>query len=73
MVEIETLDYFYRLKPRKRSWTSDNIELDIGKEYFVLSYVQEKFIRREVDETLPLRDMETLLKMKLLWKKSEQK
>ena len=72
MIEITSIDFFYRLKKGKRSWNEDNIELDIGKEYFAISYIQNKFLLRKVDEFFELRDINKLLKQRLLWTSKEK-
>jgi hypothetical protein len=65
--KIDSIRYFYRLKPRKKNWNEDNIELDIGKKYYELSYIQDKFLEKEVDTFFIFRDIKTLIKMGLLW------
>jgi len=63
---ITSLDFFYRLKPRKKLWNEDNIELDLGKEYYIFSYRTRNLYRREVFEGMNLERIQKLINLKIL-------
>jgi len=63
---ITTLEFFYKLKPRKKLWCEANIELDVGKEFFVYSFHSKNLFRREVYESINLERMQELINLKVL-------
>jgi hypothetical protein len=63
---ITSTDYFYKLKPRRRVWNEDNIELDIGKEFFVFSFATGNLYRREVSEFMNMERLQELINFKIL-------
>lgn len=47
-VKCTSIDDLYRLKPRKKSWIEDNIELDIGLPVLKYSFVRGEFRKYEL-------------------------
>ena len=50
MKRISKIDYFYKLKKNKKKWASENIEPDIGKEYYIYSWNSNRFFPRTIHE-----------------------
>lgn len=65
-MDIENL---YRLKYRKRTQTINNIELDIGKTYYVYSHFKNIYYEKVLNSFSSIEKLEKYIKLKILYYK----
>ena len=66
-VLCEHIHRLYRLKPRKKNRTKENIEKDIGKEYYIYSEFNEVYYKRILNEETSDDELMKYINRKILF------
>lgn len=55
-VKCESTDCLYRLKPRKKKRTEENLEPNAGKEIYIHSHYAKNYVKHTIEENDPWLD-----------------